>query len=640
MKSVSVLPPGIGGRYLMDGRLYEVINITSELISFRDAHGTRPLFLTPDALDDLSLKKQIVLAESPPIERSAAVRFVNSTDPDVILAKDHHFYVMAIRNTYQGALPREACVEKLKALALERGDTKAPSYTTLWRWTALCKQGNWSPWSLLKQKSDRPRGKQTPEAVRSVMLRYINEAYLNEQKNSISIVHSWITGQITQDNIVRRSTNARLLPVPSLSTVRREIKRLCHYQTDKARLGGKAAADNNKFGPAWDEPEYLLEQGEIDCQTPCDIMLVDGDGELLGKMAHLQAIIEVKSGKIIGHDLSLMPPCAGKTLKCLRMSLLAVPGEEFERGKLVTLAGDRGTENNNINVKTATHTLGIQLLLPPPGMPDGRPHIESFLATVITFIHSLPGTTFSSPKACGRYDSAAHACLTIEQLQAKFEDWLENVYHNHPLKRGRTNLSPNARWAKAMSQQLAPVKYSEEDLNAALRSTKHCRINKGVVGFDHMQWSSPGLAEIEHDFKPRQKAIVLYDIADLGQVWVHHPDRPLIVVPADARDRRYQTGLSLYEHRLVMDALAAEEAGFSRDGLCLALLRIRQDILQIEKEYHLRKKTKAQNQRKAAKKAAKTSNKAPPALATVQSVTSPPLLLPGASIKSVYIEGH
>jgi len=319
---------------------------------------------------------------------------------------------------------------------------------------------------------------------------------------------------------------------------------------------------------------------------------------------------------------------------------LAVPGEEFERGKLVTLAGDRGSENNNINVKTATDTLGIQLLLPPPGMPDARPHIEAFHATFNTFIHSLPGTTFSSPNDCGRYDSAAHASLTIEQLQAEFEYWLENVYHNHRLRRGRTKLSPNARWAKAMSQQLPPEKYSAEDLNAALRSTKHCRINKGVVGFDHLQWSSAGLAEIEHDFKPRQKAIVLYDIADLGQVWVHHPDSPHILVPADARDRRYQPGLSLYEHRLVMDAMAAEEAGYSTDKLCLALLHIRQNILQIEKEYHLRKKNKAQDQRKAAKKAAKTSNKATPAPVTIESVTSPPLLLPGASIKSVYIEGH
>ncbi|MNQ55487.1 hypothetical protein D3C85_695830 [compost metagenome] len=42
MKAVSVPPPGVGGRYRMDdGRLYEVINVTRELVSFRDTLCSR-----------------------------------------------------------------------------------------------------------------------------------------------------------------------------------------------------------------------------------------------------------------------------------------------------------------------------------------------------------------------------------------------------------------------------------------------------------------------------------------------------------------------------------------------------------------------------------------------------------------------
>lgn len=639
MKTQSVPTPGVGGRYRMDdGRLYEVINITRELVSFRDIQGPRTCFLTPDDLHAMQLKKQIVLVECPPIQQSAAARFVDSSEPDVKHAQRKHYFVMGIRNAFQGALPREACVAKLKALAAERGETKAPSYTTLWRWTALSKQGNWSPWSLLKHRSDLPRGKQTPEAVRSVMLRVIKEAYLTKQKRSIALVSRLIKGEILNENIVRSSTHASLLSTPSISTVRRELKRLGHYRTDKLRLGAKAAEKNNKFGPAWQEPEYLLDEGEIDCKSPCDIMIVDAQGNLLGKVAHLQAMLDVKSGKKLGHDLSLMPPCAGKTLKTLRMSLLDVPGEELERGKLVKLSGDRGIENNNINVKTACNTLGIQLDIPPPGTPDARPHIEAFFHTADTFFHSLPGTTFSNPEHCGQYDSAAHACLTIEQLQEAFEDWLENVYHTHPLVRGRTKLSPNARWAKAMAQQLPPIKYSEKELNAALRSTKHRRIHHGIVGFDRLQWSGPGLPEIEHDLKPKQTAIVLYDIADLGQVWVHHPDRPDELVPANARDPSYQNGLSLYEHQLVKDALAVEEKKFSTDQGCIALVRIRQNIKQIEKEFFMRKKRQAQERRKAASKAAKNTGKAilPP---PIEPPAPKPSVLPaGTSLKTVYIE--
>ena len=644
MKTLSVPPPGVGGRYRMDdGRLYEVINVTRELVSFRDTQGKRTCFLTPEDLQALQLKKQIVLAELPPIEQSAAARFVASNEADVKDAQRKYYYVMGLRNAFQGALPRAGCVEKLKALATERGDIKAPSYTTVWRWTALSKQGNWSPWSLLKQKSDLPRGKQTPEAVRSLMLRVIEnkeDGYLTVQQLSIALVFRLIKGAILNDNIVRSSTHSSLLSIPSLSTVRRTIKRQCHYRTDKLRLGRKAAEQNNKFGPAWQEPQYLLEQGEIDCQSPCDLMIVDDHGDQLGKVAHLQAIIEIKSGKILGHDLSLMPPCAGKTLKTLRMSLEDVPGEELERGKLVKLCGDRGIENNNINVKTATRTLGIELDLPPPGEPDARPHIEAFFKTVITFFHSLPGTTFSNPEQCGQYDSAAHACLTIEQLQDSFEDWLENVYHTHPLIRGRTKLSPNARWTKAMAQQLPPIKYSEKALNAALRSTKHCRIHHGIVGFDRLQWSGPGLAELAHELKPGQKAILLYDIADLGQVWVHHPDRPEPLVPADARDPHYQNGLSLYEHRLVMEAIVAEEKKFSADEGCLALVRIRQNIKEIEKEFFIRKKRQAGERRKAATKAAKKTEKANRARSLKPPAPKPSAPPSGTGLKAVYLEDH
>ena len=639
MKPMRVPTPGVGGRYRMDdGRLYEVINITRELVSFRDTQGSRTVFLTPEDLDALQRKRQIVLAESPPIQRSAAARFVDSSEPDVEKAKRKDYFVQAMRNQFQGTLPRAACVAKLEALAAARGEAKAPGYTTVWRWMSLSKQGNWSPWSLLKQKSDLPRGKQTSEAVRSIMLRVIEEEYLTTQKNSIKAVHGLIKGAILNDNFVRSRTQASALSPPSLSTVRRVIKSQCHYRTDKLRLGAKAAEDNNKFGPAWEEPEYLLDEGEIDCKTPCDVMIVDNKGNLLGKVAHLQSIIEVKSGKIIGHDLSLMPPCAGKTLKCLRMSLLDVPGEELERGKLVKLSGDRGSENNNINVKTAAKTLGIQLVLPPPNVPDARPHIEAFNNTINSFFHSLPGTTFSNPEQCGQYDSAAHACLTIEQLQAAFEDWLENAYHTHPLKRGRTTLSPNARWTKAMARQLPPIKFSEKELNAALRSTKHRRINHGIVGFDRLQWSGPGLAELAHDLKPRQKAIVLYDIADLGQVWVHHPDRPDDLIPADARDPLYQNGLSLYEHRLVRDAIAAEEKEFSADQGCLALVRIRQNIKEIEKEFFLRKKSQAQERRKAAAKAAKNQGKTPTTSKLKPLDSRSPEPPSGTGLKAVYLE--
>jgi len=403
--------------------------------------------------------------------------------------------------------------------------------------------------------------------------------------------------------------------MPSESSVRRRIFKLCGLKKDTRRLGVRAGLKANKCSSEWDEPTYLLEMCGIDCKTPMDIILVDADGEPLGKVAHLQAIIEIKSRKIIAYDLSLTPPCAEKTLRVLRMALQAVQGEELQRGKMGMLIGDNGSENINVTVTTALNALGIQHNFIPKGQPDANSHIESFNRTVNSFVHTLPGTTFSNPKQRGDYDSVAKACLTIEELQKEFYDWLENVYHQ--TKHSKLNMTPNAKWDREMAKQLPPEKISKSDLDGLLRAVKYCAINGGRVKILYLQWAGPGLAELKHKLKPHQKAIVYYDISDLGEVWVAHPEHPTELVRATATNPSYQNGLTFFEHELVRQRLAVEGKEYSDEYACCALLRIHQDIA--EKKIQFNSK-----QMKSTPRAARDKPSSALLTLTEEDITPPP----------------
>lgn len=573
----------------MDGRIYEVINITKELISFRDTEGKRALYICPYDFQEMLNNKQVILSANAPMEMSTSTRFLDPDDPAVISAKRKHYYVMGIRKTFQGVLPKKACESELEVLRKKFGDSKPPSYTALWNWTNLCKQSNWSPCALLKRKSEAPRGKITPEETSTIIERYIDEVYLSNQKHTVQYVYSLIKGQIYNDNRLRRETNSRLIHLPSKSTVRRAISRRCGYLKSTHRLGFYAAQKENKFSFKWSEPTYLLEECGIDCKTPMDIILVDDEGTPLGKIAHLQAMIDLKSRKVFAYDLSATPPCAGKTLRVLRMALEAVPGEELQRGKMMYIIGDRGSEHNNITVITVLNALGIAHDFIPVKQPDANPYIESFFHTVNSFVQSLPGATFSNPKQRGYYDSMAKACLTMEQFQEKFSDWLEHFYHEN--KHSELNMTPNAKWDKSMNKQLPPEKMSKEDLDGILRGVKYRAINGGRVNLFKLQWTGPGLAELKYNLKPKQKAIVYYDISDLGEVLVAHPERRKDLVRAVATNPAYQKGLTLYEHELVQEQLKLEGKEYSDEIACSTLLRIHREIEEIKKVHKAKKKT-------------------------------------------------
>jgi putative transposase len=94
-----------------------------------------------------------------------------------------------------------------------------------------------------------------------------------------------------------------------------------------------------------------------------------------------------------------------------------------------TLHLDNAKEFHGLMLERACAQYGIEISYRPVKTPRYGGHIERLLGTVATEIHTLPGTTFSNPKARGEYDSEGRAALTLSDFERWLTTFIVQVYH-------------------------------------------------------------------------------------------------------------------------------------------------------------------------------------------------------------------
>jgi transposase InsO family protein len=448
----------------------------------------------------------------------------------------------------------------------------------LCRWVQRFRANNNDEFSLYKSPSPLPRGRKLSTEVKEQLDALINGLYLKlDERITVHRIYEYLDGWVTEVNQQRAGGWEPLLSSPCRSTVVRAIAKISGYATDRAHLGAAAANKLHEFHGQQERPAAPLELCEID-SYPCDIMLVEvldaHRHRVLGKIASLTVIFDLHSEMVMGWDLSLTNPCAEKTLRALRMAVVAVPGEEYLRGIPEGMVSDGGAENANSMVANVADRLGIKWTLPPPGSPNTRARIERLFKTFASWLHEQPGTTFSNPEACGDYDSARHACYTIENLVSYFREWLQDVYHN---KKHRTlHMPPRVAWERGMHHQLRPRKVSPEAFDALIRGIEYSALSGNRAEFLSLFWTGPNLGRIKAKLRKGEKAICYYDPTDLGTIWVAAPAAPHDRVPAWGTAKHYQPGLTLSEHYQVKAQIAADGKQFDDCEAHLVLWRLRQ----------------------------------------------------------------
>jgi putative transposase len=374
----------------------------------------------------------------PVVEAPAAALASSSKDLDEIGDESWRIAQQrfaAIKPLLTGLVSRREVEQRAKEISVD--------VTTLYRWlrryralgvlTALipAKRG----W-----KAGRSRiSKDTDDVIAEVL----REKYLTEQRCS------------AQKAIreVHRVCAERGVPLPHPMTVRNRIASLSERSVLRSRGFRERAA--RKFQPApgsFPNANFPLAVVQID-HTPADIILVDDVHRKPIGRPWITLAIDVYSRMVTGYYLSFDPPSETSVAMCVAHSIL--PKDEWLQlhsvdagwdvwGMMSTIHVDNGAEFRSDNFRNACVMHNINLEYRPVKQPRYGGHIERLLGTLLSEIHDLPGTTFSSIKDREGYDSDKHAAMT----KSEFERWLVTLickmYHQR-LHRG-IGMTPARRW--------------------------------------------------------------------------------------------------------------------------------------------------------------------------------------------------
>ncbi len=314
--------------------------------------------------------------------------------------------------------------EMVRAVAQEAGVHPA----TVYRKIALYEQsGRVSDLTPTKPNGGKGQSRLAPE-VEAIVGSLVKEVYLNRQKRSI---------KKTNDEIKRSFANADLKP-PHYLTVRNRILAVSEEERDKKRLSAKVANEKHAaFLGHFPGADWPLAVVQID-HTKFDIMLVDDIHRLCIGRPWVTLAIDVFSRMVVGIYISLDPPNSMSVGLCIAHAIL--PKEQWLArlghstswpcwGVMQRIHADNGREFRGNMLQRACKEYSIDLEWRPVKTPHYGAHIERLLGTFNEEIHSLPGTTFSSPTKRGEYDSEGQAVMTMAEFEKWIVTYITGVYH-------------------------------------------------------------------------------------------------------------------------------------------------------------------------------------------------------------------
>ena len=237
---------------------------------------------------------------------------------------------------------------------------------------------------------------------------------------------------------VRNVCRKRGMNPPSEPTIRARIARI--PEEERMRKRGFSEAANRRFTPvigSFPGADYPLAVLQID-HTMVDLVVVDDIHRLPIGRPWITVAGDVYSRMVAGAHASFDAPCTTSVALCIAQAVL--PKEELLLrlgieadwpvwGWPTMVHMDNAGEFRGKTLRSACAKHGVRVEYRPVKRPHYGAHIERLLGTLMTEIHDLPGTTFSSVEEKGEHDPDKHAAMTLSE----FERWLFTlickVYH-------------------------------------------------------------------------------------------------------------------------------------------------------------------------------------------------------------------
>ncbi|MCX7561439.1 DDE-type integrase/transposase/recombinase [Sulfitobacter sp. F26204] len=354
-----------------------------------------------------------------------------------------------------------------RALAIERGEILRPilelgrtghdvgpmllaaaeemgvSRSSAWEYYRRLKQNDGRSSALLPKRRGPKRGsRRLGREVEAIIERVLRQYYLVLEPPSFLR----IVGEIQSE------CGARGFRRPTRRTIKARLDAMDQREVLRKRKGAKAAKQVFEARAGRLEVEQPLEVVQID-HTLADIVLVDQVERKPLARPWLTLAIDVATRVVLGAYVTFDAPSVLSICFCLDHCVwpksIRTPSSLEQlywptAGIPQAIHVDNGRDFRSDAFRSACTEWGISIKYRPPGRVHFGGHIERLIGTTMGAVHVLPGTTQSSPKDKGEYDSAAKASMTLDE----FMEWLNlEICRYHNTRHSGLRRTPLAAWA-------------------------------------------------------------------------------------------------------------------------------------------------------------------------------------------------
>lgn len=391
----------------------------------------------------------------------------------------------------------------------------------------------------------------------------IQDKFKIQEKVSVDDVRYELAVRVAEENRVRPQDSQ--LTMPSRATLARRIEKSNAHRDYKTKRESNSIRKADVQCGQTPYPNLPLERVEID-HTRSDLIVIDDRDNLpLGRLT-LTYCLDTATRYPLGYYLGFEPPSYLTVMECLHhaicpkddlQKLYGVVHEWQAYGIPSNLVIDNGKEFIGHDLEDACLLLGIVLQYTPVRTPQFKAGVERMFGSLNTmFFHTLPGTTFSNPEERGGYDSTKQSCVYLSDVDKMLNIFLLDFYaerFHHGLKG-----IPARCWEEKMQHGFAPaLPPSAEELSILLGRVTTRVLRPSGIEFASLRYNCDDLISLRTRLKG-QPAKIKYHPSDLSSLHVYDSfERQYIRVPALAGE--YTQGLSLWKHRVISQAVLAEQ---------------------------------------------------------------------------------
>jgi putative transposase len=197
---------------------------------------------------------------------------------------------------------------------------------------------------------------------------------------------------------------------------------------------------------------------------------------------------------------------------------------------------------------------GIRLEYRPPLRPHFGGHIERLIGSMMKAMRLLPGTTFTSAKERGEYDSEGNAVMTIRELEQWFAMQVTGAYHVG-FHRG-LGARPVDAWMQALDSTHASHPADPERFYIDFLPFERRLIRRDGIQMFRIHYWDNALSVLTG--RSEQKFLIRYDPRDLSKVFVKGAGDDNGYLAVSYRDLKHPP-VTLMEQRIALRELAKEK---------------------------------------------------------------------------------